>query len=79
VAAELGIRVGDIALTINNQAIRGVETVRAEVKEALEKGASKLALVLVRGEETIELQLPTPDSGVIGITLEEQYEEPVFQ
>ena len=77
--AKHDIRAGDVARTINGQAIEGIGTLRSAIKEAVAQGASEVTLVLRRGTALIELQIPTPPEGVVGIALEEQYEEPVFQ
>lgn len=79
VAGQEGVRVGDVVQTIDGQAVQSAETVRAAVREALEKDARQLILVIRRDDETIEFQLPTPKRGALGIALEERYEAPVFE
>jgi len=79
VASERDIRVGDVAESIDGRVIESIKTVRAAVKQAQASHSPCLVCVIRRDGKRIELELATPDKGVIGIALDGRHAEPVFQ
>jgi hypothetical protein len=79
VASKRGVRIGDVAVSIDGQSIDGMQTVRAAVKRAVANEVPRMVLVVRRDGNKIELRLPTPQRGIIGLALVPQYEEPVFE
>jgi len=75
-AKALGVQPGDMIVSYNGKQVMAQAVLLEQIKAASDSGAEEVAMVLRRGEETIEILLKT---GRIGIGSAETYSEPVFE
>lgn len=79
VTSKCGIRVGDLVETVNGRSLDSIDTVRTAVKKALQNETPHIGFVVRRDGKRVEIEVPTPKDGTLGIALTERYEEPVFK